>query len=303
MARRIVGTVCLATALMMILWLATGATASGFVKFLLLGIVGSILFLYKYDDITEMLPTSDRVAGESDTSTFGGVFGDELPEPLFTDSQFAPKPVNLSRPPKSQPESENLGASSFERNRESLRQPAIYSSPDFELQPDPIFKPETKRQPAIYSPPDWEPVTEPESRESQSDPESNAEPVAAAEPKATLAEPIARESSETVAVENTQHEPSFIQLGDYTNADLVESVRAGEASLVAVLTDNGMLTTEGPLTDADVATMVFVAVSSDDLLRVLIAGKKAEDQAAALSHRADKPELYQPAPQLVESRT
>ena len=63
-----------------------------------------------------------------------------------------------------------------------------------------------------------------------------------------------------------------------------------------------MLSTEGELTDTDVATMVFVAVSSDDLLRALLAGKDAEEQAAGLSYTVDTPQLYEPAPQLVEPR-
>lgn len=267
MVRRITGTTCFASSLMMILWLATGATASGFVKFSLLGIVGSILALYKWDDLAAMMP-SNRAVEVLDEGPADGIFGTDLPHEAFGEPVLETKTVNLSRSAEGFKPSEPFRSSVLVVEHED---PAEENANLFAQQPDLTeeFVPEP------------EPIH------------------ALAEPNETT-ELVTRTASSPAIVTS---EPTFIELGGYSNDELLRSVRAGEASLVSVLTESGMLSTEGPVTDADVATMVFVAVSSDDLLRALLEGKEAEEQASALStYSANTPELYEPAPQLVEPR-
>jgi len=120
-------------------------------------------------------------------------------------------------------------------------------------------------------------------------------------PTPIAAETALQPASAAIDGEIVSDQPVFIELSDYSSDELVASVRTGEASLVSALSESGLLSSEGPLTDIDVHTMVFVAVSSDDLLRVLLEGKAAEAEAKALRHDISTPELYQPAVELMES--
>lgn len=58
-----------------------------------------------------------------------------------------------------------------------------------------------------------------------------------------------------------------------TPASGIESaIRSGEYGVIASLIEQGMLTTEGPITDRDVRTMVYVAFTSSELRKILAAG-------------------------------
>jgi hypothetical protein len=253
MARRVAGVVSVGIAITILLWLVTGASASGFVKSALLAIVSSILVLYKFDELVAKLASRNQPPVVEEEVPTGGVFGTDLPPEAFAEPIAEKRAVNLSR-----------GTQKGDRHSDLL----VFPQHEVETKADaPITR-------LIFT---------------------NAEGVDSTEVE------LAQADGTSGAVVSS--EPTFIQLADYSNDDLVASVRAGEASLVSVLTENGMLSSEGALTDTDVATMVFVAVSSDDLLRVLLAGKQAEAEAEALSYPPDTPELYQPAPQLVESES
>lgn len=266
MVSRITATACLASALMMILWLATGTTASGFVKFSLLGTVGTILVLYRWDDLAGMLPNNDAVEA-LDEGPADGIFGTDLPNEAFAEPVLETKTVNLSRSTEGFKSSEPFPSSLL-----------VVEQPELADERDTLFAQPSDLTEAV---------------------EAETEPVHdLAESNATTELVTSSGTSSQVVTS----EPTFIQLAGYSNDELLRSVRAGEESLVSVLTESGMLSTEGPVTDTDVATMVFVAVSSDDLLRALLAGKEAEEQAAALSYSAATPELYEPSPQLVEPR-
>ena len=272
MARRIAGVVSIGIAITIVLWLVTGASASGFVKSALFEIVGSILVLYKFDDIVAKLASRNQPEVVEQETRTGGVFATDLPPEAFSEPVAETKAVNLSR-----------GNQDGNSNSDLL----VFPQTEVEVKAD---EPVTR---LIF--------TNAEEIHDEIEPD-------AIEQRDQLFEVSTADSTEVapVQVNGTSRavvtsEPTFIQLCDYTNDDLVASVRSGEASLVSVLTESGMLSSEGPLSDTDVATMVFVAVSSDDLLRVLLAGKQAEAEAEALSYAPDTPELYQPAPQLVES--
>ncbi len=274
MARRVAGVVSIGIAITLALWLITGPTASGFVKSALFAIVGSILVLYKFDDIVAKTASRNQPEIAEVSAPTGGVFDTDLPAEAFAEPAIESKSVNLSR-----------GKAGGGEHTDVLVFPETEATANEHkngfTQEEPVAR-------LIFS---------------------NAEEIDDDEPPSDAAE-LPAESTAIEAVESNgtsqavvTSEPTFIQLSDYTNDDLVASVKAGEASLVSALTESGMLSTEGALTDTDVATMVFVAVSSDDLLRVLLAGKQAESEAEALSYAPDTPELYQPAPELVESRS
>lgn len=65
--------------------------------------------------------------------------------------------------------------------------------------------------------------------------------------------------------------PPAIELHAYSSDEVMTVVKAQERDLVETLIGEGLLTTEGPITDRDVRTMVFVAVSSTELIEVLTA--------------------------------
>ena len=68
--------------------------------------------------------------------------------------------------------------------------------------------------------------------------------------------------------------PAPLELHKYTSSEIMAVVKTQEGHLVDTLIDEGVLSTEGPLTDKDIRTMVFVAVSSTELIEVLTEGQK-----------------------------
>ncbi|MEM7275223.1 MAG: hypothetical protein AAF547_19250 [Actinomycetota bacterium] len=50
------------------------------------------------------------------------------------------------------------------------------------------------------------------------------------------------------------------------------AINAGEVEVIATLIEQGMLNTEGPITDREVRTMVYVAFTSNELRKLLVAG-------------------------------
>lgn len=55
-------------------------------------------------------------------------------------------------------------------------------------------------------------------------------------------------------------------------SEIDEAIDAGEVEVVAALIEQGMLSTEGPISDRDVRTMVYVAFTSNELRKLLAAG-------------------------------
>ncbi len=60
-----------------------------------------------------------------------------------------------------------------------------------------------------------------------------------------------------------------VELHKYSSSEIAAVVKAQEGALVETLIGEGLLTTYGPITDRDVRTMVFVAVSSNELVELL----------------------------------
>lgn len=54
--------------------------------------------------------------------------------------------------------------------------------------------------------------------------------------------------------------------------DIDEAISSGEVEVVAALIEQGMLSTDGPISDRDVRTMVYVAFTSNELRKLLAAG-------------------------------
>jgi hypothetical protein len=54
------------------------------------------------------------------------------------------------------------------------------------------------------------------------------------------------------------------------------AINVGEVEVIATLIDQGMLSTDGPITDRDVRTMVYVAFTSNELRKLLMAGGSPE---------------------------
>lgn len=58
-----------------------------------------------------------------------------------------------------------------------------------------------------------------------------------------------------------------------TSSDkLTAAIRSGESQVINSLINQGMLTTSGPITDRDVRTMVYVAFTSNELRKLILAG-------------------------------
>ncbi len=57
-----------------------------------------------------------------------------------------------------------------------------------------------------------------------------------------------------------------------SGADIDEAISSGEVEVVAALIEQGMLSTDGPISDRDVRTMVYVAFTSNELRKLLAAG-------------------------------
>ncbi len=61
-----------------------------------------------------------------------------------------------------------------------------------------------------------------------------------------------------------------------TPSSIDAAINVGEVEVVATLIEQGMLTTAGPITDRDVRTMVYVAFTSNELRKLLVAGGSPE---------------------------
>lgn len=64
--------------------------------------------------------------------------------------------------------------------------------------------------------------------------------------------------------------PTIIDLSGADPEEIRRGLAAGERELIEQLVDDGELTDGGPITDRDVETLVFVAVSTSDLLEALL---------------------------------
>ncbi len=73
--------------------------------------------------------------------------------------------------------------------------------------------------------------------------------------------------------------PAPLELHKYSTSEIMSVVKSQESVLVDTLIEEGVLSTTGPLTDKDIRTMVFVAVSSNELIEVLT---QAQQEAVAL---------------------
>ena len=65
-------------------------------------------------------------------------------------------------------------------------------------------------------------------------------------------------------------------------ANIEAAIRSGELDVISSLIDQGLLSTEGPISDRDVRTMVFVAFSSNELRKILLAGGSVDGDNADL---------------------
>ena len=54
--------------------------------------------------------------------------------------------------------------------------------------------------------------------------------------------------------------------------EIETAIRLGEVDVISSLIDQGVLSTEGPISDRDVRTMVYVAFTSSELRKILLAG-------------------------------
>ena len=117
-----------------------------------------------------------------------------------------------------------------------------------------------------------------------------APPVATAEPTTTTtATTSAAPTPIRPARPTFPASPSTLAAADYTRAPLAgvvnlrprriapptaieAAIRSGELEVIASLIDQGLLSTEGPISDRDVRTMVYVAFTSSELRKILLSG-------------------------------
>lgn len=57
-----------------------------------------------------------------------------------------------------------------------------------------------------------------------------------------------------------------------TSNDVEAAIRSGEVEVISSLIEQGVLSTDGPISDRDVRTMVYVAFTSSELRKILLAG-------------------------------
>lgn len=86
-----------------------------------------------------------------------------------------------------------------------------------------------------------------------------------------------------------------VEVRRYTSTEVMATVKKQESHLVDTLIHEGLLTTEGPITDRDVRTMVFVAVSSKELVEVLT-GDLGDGATVEISAPAAQAELASESP-------
>jgi hypothetical protein len=61
-----------------------------------------------------------------------------------------------------------------------------------------------------------------------------------------------------------------------TGSGIESAIRSGEVEVISALIEQGMLSTAGPISDRDVRTMVYVAFTSNELRKLLLAGGSPE---------------------------
>ncbi len=102
--------------------------------------------------------------------------------------------------------------------------------------------------------------------------------------------------------------PSAPAIRENNHADRLSSaLRAGEIQVISSLIAQGMLSTDGPITDRDVRTMVYVAFTSNELRKLILAGGtpdgvRAGDLDLGPVELFDE-SRYAPAPKLLYSGT
>ncbi len=93
-------------------------------------------------------------------------------------------------------------------------------------------------------------------------------------------------SSESLPVPATSQELQATEYADAPLAPIIDlrdvngltsgpvdaAINAGEVEVIATLIEQGMLSTDGPISDRDVRTMVYVAFTSNELRKLLMAG-------------------------------
>lgn len=57
-----------------------------------------------------------------------------------------------------------------------------------------------------------------------------------------------------------------ISLGGYSAADVRRSVELGQAGAISDMTASGLLSDSGPITEQDVGTLIFMAISASEIL-------------------------------------
>jgi hypothetical protein len=112
-----------------------------------------------------------------------------------------------------------------------------------------------------------------------------ADPYQAAAETDYVAEPVVTEPTGLAVASGTElpvviSPPTTLELHKYSSTEILEVVKTQEGVLVDTLIEEGVLSTSGPLTDKDIRTMVFVAVSSNELIDVLT---QAQQEAVALN--------------------
>ncbi len=104
-----------------------------------------------------------------------------------------------------------------------------------------------------------------------------------------VAEPMVIESTGLAVAGGTElpvvvGTPAPLELHKYSASEIMSVVKNQEGALVDTLIEEGVLSTSGPITDKDIRTMVFVAVSSNELIDVLT---QAQREAVALNGGGD----------------
>lgn len=76
--------------------------------------------------------------------------------------------------------------------------------------------------------------------------------------------------------------------------EIEAAIRSGELDVIASLIDQGLLSTEGPISDRDVRTMVYVAFTSSELRKILLAGGTLDGDNSSID-LGEVDVFYQPA--------
>lgn len=75
---------------------------------------------------------------------------------------------------------------------------------------------------------------------------------------------------------------ALVELEGYSDQDLVATVKQSEATVIHTMMERGQLSTDGPITDQDVAMMVFLSCTTEELL---------DDLRSRKAHAAESPAI------------